>query len=35
VNMLFNIVVEAEGDEDDDYATSIGLGGVDQPRFNN
>jgi hypothetical protein len=35
VNMLFNIVVEAESDEEDDYATSIGLGGVDQPRFNN
>jgi len=35
VNMLFNIVVEAESDEEDDYATSIGLGVVDQPRFNN
>ncbi|MDD1765988.1 MAG: hypothetical protein LUO84_06015, partial [Methanomassiliicoccales archaeon] len=35
VNMLFNIVVESESDEEDDYATSVGLGGVDQPRFNN
>lgn len=35
VNMLFNIVVEAENDEDDDYPASVGLGGLDQPRFNN
>lgn len=35
VNMLFNIVVEAESEEEDDYPASVGLGGVDQPRFNN
>jgi len=35
VSMLFSIVVEAEGDEVEEYPDYLGVGGIDHTRLNN